>query len=54
LKPCYRQSRTGHGLGTYIRPWRSLVDAIRCPALRGYPSRDAGFLGGRGGHCDRW
>src|SRR5712691_10313691 len=28
---------TCHGLGNEIRPWRSLVDAIRCPALRGYP-----------------
>src|SRR5713101_8634419 len=37
LQPCHRKSITCHGLGNEIRPWRSLVDAIRCPALRGYP-----------------
>ncbi len=26
------------GLGNEIRLWRSLVEAIRCPALRGYPN----------------
>src|SRR2546430_3065670 len=27
VKPCYRKSLIGHGLGNDIRPWRSLVDA---------------------------
>ena len=39
LQPCYRQSMTCHGLGNDIRPWRSLVDAIRCPALSGCPKK---------------
>ena len=37
LKSCWRKSLTCHSLGNAIRPWRSLVDALRCPACSGYP-----------------
>ena len=40
-QPCYRTSMICHGLGNETRPWRSLVDATGCPALRGYPSSPA-------------
>ena len=37
LKQCSRKSMPCPGLENAIRPWRQLVDVMRCPALRGYP-----------------
>jgi len=36
-KRCYRMSMTCPNLGNAIRAWRSVVEVLRCPALRGYP-----------------
>src|SRR6266849_516602 len=38
LKQCYRKSMPCPGLENAIRPWRQLVDVMRCPALSGYPT----------------
>jgi hypothetical protein len=37
LKRCYHKSRTCHGLGDALKPWRSLVDAGKCPLYAGTP-----------------